>query len=253
MSVVSGLSKGADKAGNLPPSEAAVTLTDVFKVYDVGAIKVHALSGVTLSVARGEFIVLLGPSGSGKTTMLNLVGGIDHPTKGEILVDGGDIGSLDERGLTEYRRDKVGFVFQFFNLIPTLTALENVEVAARLVPESLTPEDVLQKVGLGERMHHFPSELSGGEQQRVAVARALSKRPPLLLCDEPTGELDYETGKRILGLLRRVNREEGITVMLVTHNSAVGAMADRVVYLRSGEVVRTESVDDPLPPESIRW
>jgi putative ABC transport system ATP-binding protein len=253
MKPISDSPEKADPSKSLPPSEAAVVLKGISKVYDVGMVKVHALSRVTLSVSRGEFVVLLGPSGSGKTTMLNLVGGIDYPTEGEIHVDGTNIGSLDERGLTAFRCEKVGFVFQFFNLIPTLTARENVEVAARLVPDSLTPEDVLQKVGLGDRMDHFPSELSGGEQQRVAVARALSKRPPLLLCDEPTGELDYETGKRILGLLHRVNREEGITVMLVTHNSAVGAMADRVVYLRSGEVVRTESVDDPLPPESIRW
>ncbi|MFQ5870986.1 MAG: ABC transporter ATP-binding protein [Candidatus Geothermarchaeales archaeon] len=235
------------------PTEAAILLRDVSKAYDVGTVKVHALRRVTLSVSSGEFVVLLGPSGSGKTTLLNLVGGIDFPTEGQVYVDGANLGILDERGLTAFRREKVGFVFQFFNLIPTLTARENVEVAAHLVLKSLTPEDVLHKVGLGQRMDHFPSELSGGEQQRVAIARALAKRPPLLLCDEPTGELDYETGKSILALLRQLNREEGITVMLVTHNSAVGAMADRAVYLRSGEIARVEEVEHPAAPESLRW
>ncbi|MFQ5838901.1 MAG: ABC transporter ATP-binding protein [Thermoplasmata archaeon] len=235
------------------PAEAAILLREASKVYDVGTVKVHALRRVSLSILRGEFVVLLGPSGSGKTTLLNLVGGIDFPTEGEVYVDGTDLGTLDERGLTAFRREKVGFVFQFFNLIPTLTARENVEVAARLVPDPLAPEAVLSKVGLAQRTDHFPSELSGGEQQRVAIARALAKRPPLLLCDEPTGELDYETGKGVLGLLRQLNRQEGITVMLVTHNSAVGAMADRIVYLRSGEVVGVEPVSDPAAPESLRW
>jgi putative ABC transport system ATP-binding protein len=240
-------------SARLLPQEATVLLHQVSKVYAVGTVKVHALRRVTLAVPRGEFVVLLGPSGSGKTTLLNLVGGIDRPTEGKVYVDGADLGALDEAGLTAFRRAKVGFVFQFFNLIPTLTARENVELAARLVPDPLPPEEVLGKVGLGDRMDHFPSELSGGEQQRVAIARALAKRPPLLLCDEPTGELDYETGKRVLGLLRRLNREEAITVMLVTHNNAVGAMADRVVSLRSGQAVGVRTVDEPAAPESLRW
>ncbi len=235
------------------PEDAIVYLQDVSKVYDMGAVKVHALRRVTLAVPRGDFVVLLGPSGSGKTTLLNLVGGIDFPTEGKISIDGHDLSSLDERGLTTFRREKVGFVFQFFNLIPTLTARENVEIAARLVQSPLPSDDVLHRVGLGERMDHFPSELSGGEQQRVAIARALVKRPPLLLCDEPTGELDYETGIGILGLLRRLNREERISVMLVTHNSSIGAMADSILYLRSGELVRVEHAESPISPESIRW
>jgi putative ABC transport system ATP-binding protein len=234
-------------------SEAAVLLRRVSKAYEMGSVSVHALRGVTLSVQRGDFTVLLGPSGSGKTTLLNLVGGIDRPTAGEVIVDGTSLAELDERGMTAFRREKVGFVFQFFNLIPTLTALENVEVAASLVSDPLPPEEVLREVGLEARMDHFPSELSGGEQQRVAIARALAKHPPLLLCDEPTGELDYDTGKTILTLLRRLNREHGITVMLVTHNTAVGAIADNVVYLRSGEVIRVDRVEHPVDPGSIRW
>ncbi len=233
--------------------EPVVDLRDVTKEYDMGAVKVHALKRVSLSVPRGEFVVLLGPSGSGKTTLLNLVGGIDSPTAGEVRVDGVRLNSLNGGELTAFRRERVGFVFQFFNLIPSLTAKENVELAARLVPDPIPPEEVLRRVGLEARLDHFPSELSGGEQQRVAIARALVKRPPLLLCDEPTGELDYETGKSVLGLLRRLNREERISVMLVTHNSAIGAMADKVLYLRSGELVRMEEVRDPRPPESLRW
>ncbi|MFQ6013314.1 MAG: ABC transporter ATP-binding protein [Thermoplasmata archaeon] len=246
----------ADPSGSqTPPAYADViaSLQGVSKIYEMGAVKVHALRGITLNIARGDFIVLLGPSGSGKTTLLNLVGGIDFPTEGQIRVDGVDLTDLDERGLTTFRREKVGFVFQFFNLIPTLTARENVEIAARLVEKPLSPDDVLKKVGLGTRMDHFPSELSGGEQQRVAIARALTKRPPLLLCDEPTGELDHETGKSILGLLRRLNREARISVMLVTHNSVIGTMADRVLHLRSGELARVEVVQNPRPPESLRW
>ncbi len=231
----------------------AVSLRSVTKEYDMGTVKVHALKRVSLSIPRGEFVVLLGPSGSGKTTLLNLVGGIDFPTGGEVTVDGANLSSMDEGGLTAFRREKVGFIFQFFNLIPSLTAKENVELAARLVSSPLPLEDVLRRVGLEARVDHFPSELSGGEQQRVAIARALVKRPPLLLCDEPTGELDCETGKSVLGLLRRLNREERISVMLVTHNSAIGAMADRILYLRSGELVRMEEVSDPKAPESLRW
>ncbi len=242
--------------GTPPPGiseDGIVSLQGVSKAYDMGAVTVHALRRVTLDIPRGSFVVLLGPSGSGKTTLLNLVGGIDVPSQGKITVDGTDLSSLDEAGLTAFRRNKVGFVFQFFNLIPTLTAQENVEIAARLVHDPLSPEDVLDRVGLGGRKSHFPSELSGGEQQRVAIARALVKRPPLLLCDEPTGELDYETGKSVLGLVRQLNEEEGISVMLVTHNTALEEMADRVLTLRSGELVKVEEVDTPTPPESLRW
>jgi len=245
------------EGGVTPPpgvsEDVIVSLQEVSKVYDMGAVKVHALRGITLDIARGEFVVLLGPSGSGKTTLLNLVGGIDYPTEGQISVDGMNLSALNERGLTAFRRENVGFVFQFFNLIPTLTAKENVEIAARLVEKPLSPDDVLNEVGLGTRLDHFPSELSGGEQQRVAIARALAKRPPLILCDEPTGELDHETGQSVLGLLRRLNQEAHISVVLVTHNSVIGAMADRILHLRSGELTRVEEVQNPQPPESLRW
>lgn len=233
--------------------DVIVSLRGVSKSYDMGAVTVQALRRVTLRIARGSFVVLLGPSGSGKTTLLNVIGGIDLPTEGRITVDGTDLSSLHEAGLTAFRRNKVGFVFQFFNLIPTLTAQENVEIAARLVNDSLSSEEVLDRVSLGSRRDHFPSEMSGGEQQRVAIARALVKRPPLVLCDEPTGELDYETGKSVLALLRRLNEEEGISVMLATHNTALAGMADRVLTLRSGELVKVEEVDTPTRPDSLRW
>ncbi|RLC95525.1 MAG: ABC transporter ATP-binding protein [Chloroflexi bacterium] len=240
-----------------PASEAAgdslIRLEAVSRTYRMGLVEVQALRSVSLQLARGEFVVILGPSGSGKTTLLNMVGGIDSPTSGRVIVDGIDIAALDEKGLTQYRRSRVGFVFQFFNLIPTLTARENVEFAAELVTSPRDPVEVLEEVGLRERADHFPSELSGGEQQRVAIARALVKDPPILLCDEPTGELDFETGRHILGLIRRIGEVGNKTVLVVTHNTAVGEIARRVVRLRSGEVVESRENSNPLDPQELRW
>ncbi len=228
-------------------------LEDVSRSYQMGQVAVNALKNVSLDLIRGEFIVILGPSGSGKTTMLNLIGGIDSPSSGRVVVDGVDITSLDEKGLTGYRRDHIGFVFQFFNLIPTLTAKENVEFAAELVDHPKDAFEMLEIVGLTERANHFPSEMSGGEQQRVAIARAMAKDPPILLCDEPTGELDFETGKHILLAMRKINKETGKTVLLVTHNSAIGDIADRVVRLRSGEIVEEKHNESPIDPQELRW
>ena len=231
----------------------ALQLEDVSRSYQMGLVEVKALTGVTLDIMRGEFIVILGPSGSGKTTLLNLVGGIDSPSSGKITVDGIEISALDEKGLTDYRRNHIGFVFQFFNLIPTLTARENVEFAAELVKEPRDPLEVLEVVGLKERADHYPSELSGGEQQRVAIARALAKDPPILLCDEPTGELDFETGKHILGAMRMINELNRKTILLVTHNTAIANMAHRVTRLRSGEVVEDRRNESPIDPQDLRW
>jgi putative ABC transport system ATP-binding protein len=228
-------------------------LEAVSKVYRTGSIDLRALDNVTLEVYRGEFIVVLGPSGSGKTTLLNLLGGIDVPTQGQILVDGQDISQLADGRLAQYRRRSVGFIFQFFNLIPTLTALENVELAADLVKDSRDPREVLDEVGLRDRMQHFPSELSGGEQQRVAIARALVTDPPLVLCDEPTGNLDEDTGKRVLGVMRRLGRQRRKSFVLVTHNSVISSMADRVVRLRDGHVASITANEAPADPEELHW
>jgi putative ABC transport system ATP-binding protein len=231
----------------------ALKLENVSRSYRMGAVEVRALSGIDLDITQGEFVVILGPSGSGKTTLLNLVGGIDSPSSGRISVNGLEIGSLDDNALTRFRRDHIGFVFQFFNLIPTLTARENVEFAAELVGAPRDPNEVLDAMGLAERADHFPSELSGGEQQRVAIARALVKDPPILLCDEPTGELDFETGKHILSAMRAIHRADRKTVLLVTHNTAIGDIGDRVIRLRSGEVVEDKRNSSPLDPEELRW
>jgi len=233
--------------------EPLVELKDVTKTYVMGKIEIHALKPTNLKIFPGEFIVMLGPSGSGKTTVLNLVGGIDQPTSGHVFFRGRDLSNMTDYEITEYRRKSVGFIFQFFNLIPTLTALENVELVAELVDNPEDPKAVLAEVGLAERANHFPSELSGGEQQRVAIARALVKNPPLLLGDEPTGNLDYETGKSILKLMRDVNRRRGVTVVAVTHNAAVGLMADRVVRLRSGEITSIEKNTSPIEPDELVW
>lgn len=230
-----------------------IALRDVAKTYDGGAVPVRAVRGVSLELPAGAFVVVLGPSGSGKTTLLNLIGGIDSPSEGAVVVDGEDIGGYDERRLTEYRRSKVGFVFQFFNLVPTLTALENVALIAELTGAAGGAQRMLEQVGLGDRLDHFPATLSGGEQQRVAVARALSKRPRLLLCDEPTGALDLDTGRSVLALLRRLNREEGLTTVVVTHNSAIAGMADHVVRMRSGELVSMDAVAHPVEAAEVSW
>lgn len=234
-------------------SPELVRLEGAEKTYLMGEVTVPALHPTDLAIRRGEFLVMLGPSGSGKTTLLNLIGGIDRPTSGRILFEGRDITHMGEDEITEYRRRSVGFVFQFFNLISTLTARENVEFVAELVDHPADVMEVLSEVGLGERADHFPSEMSGGEQQRVAIARALVKNPTLLLADEPTGNLDYETGKLILNLVKAVNRTRDITVVLVTHNAAIGEIADRVVKLRSGEIVSVEENAEPLDPENLRW
>jgi len=233
----------------------AIELERVSKTYGTGAATVTALKDVTVAIPSGEFTVILGPSGSGKTTLLNLIGSIDTPTSGGIRVDGVDVGGLDIDGMTRYRRREVGFIFQFFNLIPTLTALENVELAAELSAGDAPTRarDALEQVGLGDRFEHFPGQLSGGEQQRVAVARALSKQTPLLLCDEPTGELDFETGRRILDLLHRLNRDQHKTVLIVTHNATIGDMADRVLRLRSGEVVEDLHNRQPVAAGELSW
>ena len=228
-------------------------LENVSRSYGMGTVEVKALNDVTLDITRGSFVVILGPSGSGKTTLLNLVGGIDSPSSGRLHVDGIELSALDDRGLTEYRRNHIGFVFQFFNLIPTLTVKENVEFAAELVKVPRDPSEVLDVVGLGDRGDHYPSELSGGEQQRVAIARALTKDPPILLCDEPTGELDFETGKHILSAMRTINASNGKTILLVTHNTAIGDIADRVIRLRSGEVIEDRRNESPIDPQELRW
>ena len=233
----------------------SISIRNVWKTFGEGVTAVHALQDVDLEVPQGQFTVILGPSGSGKTTLLNLVGAIDDATGGTLGVSGFDLGELDDKGRIGYRRSQVGLVFQFFNLIPTLTALENVELVADLTGDDGAERSrrALEEVGLADRLDHFPAQLSGGEQQRVAIARALAKQPPILLCDEPTGELDFETGRMILALLRRLNRENGQTVLLVTHNAAVGEMADRVVRLRSGSIVEDRIIGDPVESEALTW
>lgn len=230
-----------------------IRLEAASKAYRMGEVEVVALHPMNLTIYEGEFIVMLGPSGSGKTTLLNLIGGIDTPTSGRILFRGEDLAGMDEDGLTEYRRNNVGFVFQFFNLVPTLTAEENIEFVAELVSDARSPMEVLEAVGLEDRGDHFPSELSGGEQQRVAIARALVKNPPILLADEPTGNLDYETGKRVLKLMRDLARSERVTVILVTHNSAIADIADRTIHLRSGDITSIYVNTNPVDPEDLKW
>ena len=232
-----------------------IQMKDVWKTYGAGHTAVHALRSIDFEQEQGGFTVILGPSGSGKTTLLNLVGAIDIPSEGIVEVQGVDLTDLDGDGRTDFRRSGVGFVFQFFNLIPTLTALENVELVADLTMHDGTTRarEVLEQVGLADRIDHFPAQLSGGEQQRVALARALVKSPPILLCDEPTGELDFETGRMIVALLRRLNQEQGQTILLVTHNAAIGDVADRVVRLRSGEIVEDTRNESPLDPEALTW
>ena len=237
------------------PSEGdpPVHISSLSRLYRLGPVEVHARRDVTLDFPAGSLTVVLGPSGSGKTTLLNLLGGIDRATSGRIRMDGLDVTELDEARLVSYRREKVGFVFQFFNLIPSLTARENVALAAELVPHAADVEEVLRMVGLGERMDHFPAELSGGEQQRVAIARALVKNPPLLLCDEPTGELDYTTGIKILEILKGVAHGDGRAVIVVTHNAIIAEMADQVVRLRGGRIDQIVRNPEPVPPAMLRW
>ncbi len=234
-------------------SEVILEAEDLHKVYHQGEVRVQALHGVSLHVRSGEFVVIVGPSGSGKSTLLNILGGMDVATSGRVYYQGRDLSTLSESELTRYRRDEIGFVFQLYNLMSALTARENVELATELVPEPLPIEEVLARVGLSDRAGHFPSQMSGGEQQRVAIARALAKNPGLLLCDEPTGALDYETGIKILGLLRDLNQDYGTTVVIITHNLAVADMGDRVFRMRSGDIVETRENEEPVPAERIVW
>ena len=230
-----------------------LTLTNVCKQYRTGDICVDALKDASFTVENGEFVVVLGSSGAGKTTLLNLLGGMDSATSGKIILDGKDVTALDKRGLTAYRRTDVGFVFQFYNLMPNLTALEYVEIAVEICKNALDPRAILTEVGLGARMNNFPAQLSGGEQQRVSIARALAKNPKLLLCDEPTGALDYVTGKLVLKLLHDVSKEQKKPVIIVTHNAALRDMADKVIHIRSGRIEAIEANAHPMPIEQIEW
>ena len=232
---------------------AFVEFENVGKTYQMGEVKINALHDATFQIEKGELVVIVGPSGAGKTTLLNILGGMDALTTGKVLLDGRDISGMDRRELTQYRRMDVGFVFQFYNLIGNLNALENVELANQICKHPLPAAQVLKDVGLEERMKNFPSQLSGGEQQRVAIARALAKNPKLLLCDEPTGALDYQTGKAILKLLQDTGRKTGMTVVIITHNSALTAMADRVIRVKNGTVCSIEVNEHPMDIAEIEW
>ena len=230
-----------------------LSLEHVKKIYRSGDMEVTALSDISLSLSEGEFAVILGSSGAGKTTLLNLLGGMDSATTGKITLDGKDITALNKKGLCDYRRNDVGFVFQFYNLMPNLTALENVEIAVEICKNHLSPKETLEQVGLNDRLNNFPAQLSGGEQQRVSIARALAKNPKLLLCDEPTGALDYVTGKKILQCLYDVSKKNGKTVIVVTHNQALKDIADRVFYIRSGVIEKTVVNQNPKRVDEIEW
>lgn len=233
--------------------EDYVRLREVKKIYKMGEVEIAAADGIDFSVGKGEFAVVVGASGAGKTTVLNILGGMDTATSGDVIVDGNDITTYNTKQLTAYRRDDIGFVFQFYNLVPNLTALENVELALQICKDPLDAMAVLEDVGLGERAANFPAQLSGGEQQRVSIARALAKNPKLLLCDEPTGALDYNTGKAILKLLQDTCRKKGMTVILITHNSAIAPMADRVIKIKNGKVSKVTLNENPISVETIEW
>ena len=230
-----------------------VKLKNVTKTYQMGEVQIRAVDGIDFSIDKGEFVVVGGPSGAGKTTVLNILGGMDKASGGEVLVDGKDIAGYSQKQLTGYRRNDIGFVFQFYNLVPNLTALENVELALQISRNPLDAKTVMQEVGLGDRLNNFPAQLSGGEQQRVSIARALAKNPKLLLCDEPTGALDYQTGKAILKLLQDMCRERGMTVIVITHNSALTPMADRVIRIKNGKVSEMHRNEHPVSVETIEW
>ncbi len=230
-----------------------IELRDVSKVYKMGEVEIKAADSVGFPVEKGEFVIIEGPSGAGKTTILNLLGGMDKPTNGSIIIDEKDISKYKDRELTKYRRDEVGFVFQFYNLIQNLTALENVQMTSQISKNPIDAEEILKEVGLGNRLDNFPSQLSGGEQQRVAIARALAKNPKLLLCDEPTGALDYITGKSILKLLQDTCREKGMTIIVITHNSALTPMADKIIKIKNGKVDKILLNESPTPVDQIEW
>ena len=230
-----------------------VRLKNVSKIYRMGEVEIRAVDKIEFTIDKGEFVVVVGPSGAGKTTVLNILGGMDTVTSGDVLVDGENIAKYSQRKLTGYRRDDIGFVFQFYNLVPNLTAKENVELALQICKEPLDAVQVLKEVGLGNRLDNFPAQLSGGEQQRVSIARALAKNPKLLLCDEPTGALDYQTGKAILKLLQDTCRQKKMTVIVITHNSALTPMADRVIKIKNGKVSKMYLNENPEPIENIEW
>ncbi len=230
-----------------------VSMKNVRKIYKMGEVSISACDGIDFDIKQGEFAIIVGPSGAGKTTVLNILGGMDTATEGNVYVDGDDVSTYKGKKLVEYRREDIGFVFQFYNLMQNLTALENVELALQICKDPLDAQEVLREVGLEDRMNNFPAQLSGGEQQRVAIARALAKNPKLLLCDEPTGALDYITGKAILKLLQETCRNKGMTVIVITHNTALTPMADRVIHIKSGKVNKIEINDNPVPVEEIEW
>ena len=230
-----------------------IQFNDVAKTYKMGEVEIKALDGISFPIEKGEFVVIVGPSGAGKTTVLNILGGMDKPTTGEVWVDGKDIAKYTEQELTGFRRDDVGFVFQFYNLVQNLTAVENVELSAQICSEPVDAEKVLKEVGLGNRLDNFPSQLSGGEQQRVSIARALAKNPKLLLCDEPTGALDYITGKSILKLLQDTCKEKNMTVIVITHNSALTPMADKIIKIKNGQIDKILVNENPTSVEQIEW
>lgn len=232
---------------------AYIEFKNVCKIYHMGQTEIRALDNISFDIDKGELCVIVGPSGAGKTTLLNILGGMDAPTSGTILLDGRDISKLNARQLTDYRRTDVGFVFQFYNLVQNLTALENVELAAEICRDSLDAAATLDEVGLGDRMDNFPAQLSGGEQQRVSIARALAKNPKIILCDEPTGALDYHTGKAVLKLLQDTCHSTGKTVLIITHNSALTAIADHVIHVKNGTVVESSRNELPTPVERIEW
>ena len=232
---------------------AYIEFKNVCKDYIMGEVTIHALMNTNLSIEKGELVVVVGPSGAGKTTALNILGGMDTVTRGKVVVDGKEISRLKNRDLIKYRREDIGFVFQFYNLVQNLTAIENVELATQICKKSLNPSEVLDKVGLSERKNNFPSQLSGGEQQRVAIARAIAKNPKLLLCDEPTGALDYKTGKQILKLLQDTARKENMTVIIITHNAAIAPMADKIIKFKNGTAEDIIINENPMPIEEIEW
>ena len=233
--------------------EHFVEFEDVCKYYQTGSVKIAAADHLNFYVDKGEFCIIVGPSGAGKTTLLNILGGMDNCDEGNVWLDGRNVSRFSARELTTYRRYDVGFVFQFYNLVQNLTALENVELASEICRDPLDPAETLRSVGLGERLNNFPAQLSGGEQQRVSIARALAKNPKLLLCDEPTGALDYKTGKQVLALLQDTCRQKGVTVVVITHNSALTPMADHVIHIKNGTVAHEEYNNNPTPVESIEW
>ena len=233
--------------------EEFVKLQDITKIYKMGEVEIRAADRISFAINKGEFVVIVGPSGAGKTTVLNILGGMDTATSGKLIVDGEDITAYNAKQLTGYRREDIGFVFQFYNLVPNLTALENVELALQICRNPLDAREVMEEVGLGDRLDNFPAQLSGGEQQRVSIARALAKNPKLLLCDEPTGALDYNTGKAILKLLQNMCRERGMTVIVITHNQALAPMADRLIHIKNGQVSKMELNENPMSIDEIEW